>query len=136
MLEAGAGAATDVTGFGFLGHLHIALRASGVSAVVDAAGPRLLPGTLDLAKRGVIPSGTRSNHEFVSPNTEWGGLSEPEQLVLADAQTSGGLLIAIAEGRATTLRAALHERGIAANEVGVVEAGQPGRLEIRGRVSA
>jgi selenide, water dikinase len=135
MLEAGAGAATDVTGFGLLGHLHIALRASGVSAAVDAAGPRLLPGTLDLAQRGVIPSGTRSNHEFVSPNTDWGGLSEAEQLVLADAQTSGGLLIAIAEERAPALRAAFQERGIAGDEVGVVEAGEPGHLEIRGRVT-
>ncbi|MGH2555923.1 MAG: selenide, water dikinase SelD, partial [Actinomycetota bacterium] len=135
MLEAGAGAATDVTGFGFLGHLHIALRASGVSAVVEAAGPRLLPGTLDLAKRGVIPSGTRSNHEFVTPNTDWGVLSEAEQLILADAQTSGGLLIAIAEDRASSLRAALQERGIAPNEVGVVQAGEPGRLEIRGRIA-
>jgi selenide,water dikinase len=135
MLEAGAGAATDVTGFGLLGHLHIALRASGVSAVVEASGPRLLPGTLDLAKRGVIPSGTRSNHEFVTPNTDWGALSEAEQLILADAQTSGGLLIAIAEDRASSLRAALQERGIAPNEVGVVQAGEPGRLEIRGRIS-
>lgn len=136
MLEAGAGAATDVTGFGLLGHLHIALQASGVSALVDAAGPRLLPGTLDLAERGVVPSGTRSNHEFVSPNTDWDGLSEPEQLVLADAQTSGGLLIAIAEHRAPSLRAALQKRGVAADEVGVVEPGAPGRLEVRGRVGA
>lgn len=136
MLQAGAEAATDVTGFGLLGHLHIALRASGVSAVVDAAGPRLLPGTLDLAERGVIPSGTRSNHEFVSPNTDWGELPEPEQLVLADAQTSGGLLIAIAEDRVLALRAALAERGIGVDEIGVVEAGAPGRLEIRGRVRA
>jgi selenide, water dikinase len=134
MLEAGASAATDVTGFGFLGHLHIALLASGVAATVSAGAPSLLPGTLELAGRGVVPSGTRSNHEFVDPHVEWGQLTEPEQLVLADAQTSGGLLIAISEEGGPALRAELERRGIAADEVGVVHTGEPGRLEIRGRV--
>jgi selenide,water dikinase len=135
MLEAGVSAATDVTGFGLLGHLHIALSASGVAAIVDAGAPRLLPGTLGLAQRGVVPSGTRSNHDFVDPHVEWGELPEAEQLVLADAQTSGGLLIAIAEDRAPSLRAALERRGMAADEVGVVEAGESGRMEVRGRVN-
>ena len=135
MLEAGASAATDVTGFGFLGHLHIALDASGVAATVDAGGPRLLPGTLHLARRGVVPSGSRSNHEFVNPHIDWGGLTEPEQLVLTDAQTSGGLLISIAEDRAGALRERLSGRGIAADEVGVVRDGDPGRISVRGRVT-
>jgi selenide, water dikinase len=134
MLEVGASAATDVTGFGLLGHLHVALAASGVAATIDAAGPTLLPGTLELAGRGVVPSGTRSNHEFVDPHVGWGQLTEPEQLILADAQTSGGLLIAISEEGAHALRAALDRRGIAADEVGVVDVGEPGRLEIHGRV--
>jgi selenide, water dikinase len=134
MLEAGASAATDVTGFGFLGHLHIALTASGVAATIDAGASGLLPGTLELAERGVVPSGTRSNHEFVAPHVDWGELPEAEQLVLADAQTSGGLLIAIPEDRAPSLRSALQERGIAAPEVGVVIAGDPGRVQIHGRV--
>jgi selenide, water dikinase len=135
MLEAGASAATDVTGFGFLGHLHIALSASGVAGEVDAAAPDLLPGTLQLAERGVVPSGTRANHAFVDPHVHWGSLTEAEQLVLADAQTSGGLLIAVPEDRASALRAALDRGGIAATEVGVVTAGDPGRVEVRGRVS-
>jgi selenide,water dikinase len=134
MLETGASAATDVTGFGLLGHLHIALLASGLAATIEAGAPTLLPGTLELAERGVVPSGTRSNHEFVDPHVGWGQLTEPEQLVLADAQTSGGLLIAISQMGAPALRAALDRRGIAADEVGVVDAGEPGRLEIRGRV--
>jgi selenide,water dikinase len=135
MLETGASAATDITGFGFLGHLHIALLASGVAATVDAGAPTLLPGTLELAGRGVVPSGTRSNHEFVVPHTGWGQLTPAEQLVLADAQTSGGLLIAIEDLRAPALSAALERRGIAADEVGVVMVGEPGRLEIQGRVN-
>jgi selenide,water dikinase len=133
MLEAGASAATDITGFGFLGHLHLALLASGVAATVHAGGPTLLPGTLDLAQRGVVPSGTRSNHEFVDPHTDWGQLTPAEQLVLADAQTSGGLLIAIEELRAPALTAGLAERGIAADKVGVVHAGEPGHLVVEGR---
>jgi selenide, water dikinase len=135
MVEAGASSATDVTGFGLLGHLHIALSASGASATIDAGGPSLLPGTLHLARRGVVPSGTQSNHDFVDPHVDWGQLTVPEQLVLADAQTSGGLLIAIAEDRAPALRAALESRGIAGDEVGVVQHGDPGRVKVRGRVT-
>jgi selenide,water dikinase len=66
---------------------------------------------------------------------DWGELTEPEQLVLADAQTSGGLLISISEDRAVTLRGALHSRGIAADEVGVVQHGDAGRIKVRGRVT-
>src|SRR5205809_3719035 len=67
MVAAGASACTDVTGFGLLGHLHIALEGSGASARIDAAALPLLPGVLDLAGRGIVPSGTRANHAFVAP---------------------------------------------------------------------
>ena len=95
----------------------------------------LLPGTLALAEAGVIPSGTRSNHAFVSPNTAWGDLPEAEQLVLADAQTSGGLLIAVSAERAPALRELLSKRGVIAAEIGAVEDGAPGHVDIRGRVA-
>ena len=134
MGEVGVSACTDVTGFGLLGHLHIALRASGASAVVDASDVALLPGTLDLAEAGVVPSGTLSNHEFVSPMVDWGDLREAEQLVLADAQTSGGLLIAVPEDRMSALTDGLAGRGIAAAEVGVVNDGDLGRVSVRGRM--
>jgi selenide,water dikinase len=134
MVEAGASAATDVTGFGLLGHLHLALKASRVAATIQAGAPRLLPGTLDLAEEGVVPSGTRSNHRFVDPHVDWGDLVIAEQLVLADAQTSGGLLISVPEERSAGLRAALEARGITPDEVGVVEEGDPGRVTVRGHV--
>jgi selenide,water dikinase len=134
MLEAGASACTDVTGFGLLGHLHIALAASGTAARVDAGEVPLLPGTLQLAERGVVPSGTRSNHEFVSPTLDWGSLPEAEQLILADAQTSGGLLIAIGESRGDALREGLARRGVKAYEIGAAEDGPAGHIRIRGRV--
>jgi selenide,water dikinase len=133
MVEAGADAATDVTGFGLLGHLRGMLHASGVSAVLDASSVELLPGVVDLAQEGVIPGGTRRNHEFVSPWITWGELDEIEQLILADAQTSGGLLIAAADPDA--LEGAFAARGLHLQRIGATEQGQPGRIRITGRVS-
>jgi selenide,water dikinase len=134
MVEVGVSAATDVTGFGLLGHLHIALAASRAAAMLDAAAVPLLPGTLALAERGVVPSGSRSNHEFVSPHVEWGSLTEAEQMVLADAQTSGGMLIAVGEDHAGALAEALEARGVTGFEIGSIHTGAPGRIGIEGRL--
>jgi len=133
MVEARAEAATDVTGFGLLGHLREMAAASGVSAVVDAGGPALLPGALDLARGGVVAGGTRRNHSFLQPVVDWGDLTEPEQLLLADAQTSGGLLIAATDG--DRLADALSTRGIPWTEIGVTtDEGPAGHISVRGRV--
>ena len=130
MVEVGVSAATDVTGFGLLGHLHVALEASGAAARIDASAVPLLSGTLELAERGIVPSGTRSNHEFVSPSTDWGRLSEAEHLVLADAQTSGGLLIAVDSSSADALLGDLHAHGIAAaTKIGTFT-DRAGRIEV------
>jgi selenide,water dikinase len=136
MVEVGVSAATDVTGFGLLGHLHIALLASGAAAAVRAGSVPILPGALDLAERGFVPSGTRSNHRFVREAVEWGELPKPEQLVLADAQTSGGLLISVPEGRVGALMSALERRGVPAVEIGAVRMGPPGRIEVTGRLGS
>ena len=136
MVEAGASAATDVTGFGLLGHLQIAVENSGVSAAIDASHVPLIEGTLELANEGVVPSGTRSNHLFVAPNVDWGKVSKSEQLVLADAQTSGGLLIAISPGRADALSQALASRGVHAREIGEIEGGPAGRIRVEGRLAS
>jgi len=132
MLEAGADAATDVTGFGLLGHLHRMLEASGVSATIEASAVPVIPRALELATRGVVPSGTRRNHAFVRPHTDWGDLVEPEQVVLADAQTSGGLLVAATDGDVMTR--AFARRGVPFAEIGVVEDGDPGRIAVSGRL--
>jgi selenide, water dikinase len=133
-LEAEAEAATDVTGFGLLGHLHTLLAASGVAARVDAPRIPLLEGVVDLARAGVVPGGTRRNHEYLRGTVNWGGLTEPEQLVLADAQTSGGLLIVAR--RREPLAQALDARGIAWAEIGVVVDGPAGRIDVTGNLSA
>jgi selenide,water dikinase len=132
MGEAGVRAATDVTGFGLLGHLHIALDAAGVAADVDAGAVPFLVGALDLARDGLAPSGTRRNLEFLEGHVDWDDHPEWERLALADAQTSGGMLIAIPEERAPALEAALAARGIAAPTVGVVTGGEAGRIAVRG----
>ena len=93
-LASGVTAATDVTGFGLLGHLHKMARASGVTAVVDAATIPYLTGARDSAAAGYVSGGTRRNLEWVRPHLDAGRYDETELLLLADAQTSGGLLLA------------------------------------------
>ncbi|MFG2090524.1 selenide, water dikinase SelD [Spirillospora sp. NPDC048824] len=93
-LDAGAVCATDVTGFGLLGHLYKMARASGVTAVVDAAAVPYLDGARESARAGYVSGGTRRNLDWVAPHTDFGDAGEEERLLLADAQTSGGLLIA------------------------------------------
>jgi len=93
-IEAGIRAATDVTGFGLLGHLHKMARGSGVTAVIDVAAVPYLSGARESAYEGFISGGTRRNLEWVRPHLDPAGYDETEQLLLADAQTSGGLLLA------------------------------------------
>ena len=93
-VDAGVTCATDVTGFGLLGHLLKLARASGVTAVVDASAVPLLDGARAAAESGHVPGGTRRNLEWVEPHTRWGdGIDDVTRLLLADAQTSGGLLV-------------------------------------------
>lgn len=92
-VEAGVRCATDVTGFGLLGHLHKLARASGVTAVLDAAAVPYLDGAREALRDGYVSGGTRRNLEWVRPHVEL-SVEEDEALLLADAQTSGGLLIA------------------------------------------
>ncbi|MDN5797419.1 MAG: selenide, water dikinase SelD [Intrasporangium sp.] len=93
-LAAGVRACTDVTGFGLLGHLWKLCRASGVGAVVDVAAVPVLDGARESLAAGYVPGGTRRNLEWVRPHLEFGpGVLEDDLLLLADAQTSGGLLV-------------------------------------------
>jgi selenide, water dikinase len=132
-LAAGVRAATDVTGFGLLGHLHRMLRASAVAAEVYADAVPLLPGALDLATAGSIPGGTRANaahlSEFVHVDAD---VSAPLSMLLHDAQTSGGLLMATPAGD-TRLRDGLLERGLPAAVVGRVTGSGTGQITVRSR---
>jgi selenide,water dikinase len=93
-LAAGATCATDVTGFGLLGHLYKLARASGVTAVVDTAAVPYVEGAREAVRDGYVSGGTRRNLAWVEPHLDAGGMDEETLLLLADAQTSGGLLVA------------------------------------------
>ncbi len=117
--EAGATAATDVTGFGLLGHLKNLVEASEVVAHLDARAIPTIPGVRDLAGRGLVPGGTKRNLAYVSPTTRFDeGVDDVSRLLLADAQTSGGLLLAVAPPRAEALARALRDEGHLAAVVG------------------
>jgi selenide,water dikinase len=132
MREVGVHGCTDVTGFGLLGHLHELTLASGVTAVIHAGAVPLLPGVLELIEQGVVPGGTQSNVEFVAPLVEWDDAVAPAvRIALADAQTSGGLLIAVPPDRVERLVAALKAAGTkAAAIVGELAPGRPGRIRV------
>jgi selenide,water dikinase len=120
-LAVGVHAATDVTGFGLLGHLRELCVASGVGAVVDAGAVPVIDGVRELIGAGMVAGGTQRNHAFVGEDVDFGGLELPEQLLLADAQTSGGLLLSVPADRADRLLAACRERGtLVAAAIGVV----------------
>lgn len=93
-VAAGARCATDVTGFGLLGHLLKLARASGVSAVLDSAAVPYLDGAREALRDGYVSGGTRRNLDWVRADTGLTAITEAEALLLADAQTSGGLLVA------------------------------------------
>ncbi len=93
-VSAGIRCATDVTGFGLLGHLYKLARASGVTAVVDSAAVPVLEAAREAVRAGYVSGGTRRNLDWVRPYTDLSGVAEETALLLADAQTSGGLLVA------------------------------------------
>ena len=132
MVEAGVIGATDITGFGLLGHLHEMLHTSCVSARLVLSRIPVIEGVRELAKTGV-PGGSRANLQYVNDKVTWKeGMSEEEKLVLADAQTSGGLLIAIAPDKLDALLAGLAKRGVGTRAViGEVVAGEAGRIVVR-----
>jgi selenide,water dikinase len=109
-LDAGISAATDVTGFGLLGHLFKLARASGVTAVVDAAAVPYLEGARESLAAGFVPGGSRRNLDWVRPHLS-AEVAEDELVLLADAQTSGGLLLAGEVPGATVIGELVARRG-------------------------
>jgi selenide, water dikinase len=107
----GVRAATDVTGFGLLGHLAEMVRGSEVSAVLDVSSVPLLPDVRDLVGAGMVPGGTRRNLASVESMVAIGSTSRDERLILADAQTSGGLLLAVDAPLTDALHQALRDEG-------------------------
>ena len=131
LVATGIAAATDVTGFGLLGHGLEMARASRARFVFDAAALPALPGALELAAAGVETGGAAHNRRFVLDSLEIAPDVPSTQVALAhDPQTSGGLLAAIPEPLVAAVDAALDERRVERWWIGRVEAGEPG-VELR-----
>lgn len=133
MLAVGVEAATDVTGFGLLGHLQSVARLSGISAEIFCEAVPLLDGVRELAAEGLVPGGTRRNAAYYSSFVDFDpAVGESDRTVLFDAQTSGGLLIAVDPAAEATLVEDLRRRGTpAAAVIGRTVAGEPGRISVR-----
>jgi selenium donor protein len=132
MVATGAHACTDVTGFGLLGHLREMAAASSVDAEIEAGAVPVLEPAREMAAAEVVPGGTLDNLEHVSPFVDWSpGLSRVDRLLLADAQTSGGLLIAVPADREEALLETLRERGVeGSRRVGRFASRGPGRIRV------
>ena len=131
-LRVGVSAATDVTGFGLLGHLTNILDASKVAAEIAFDSVPVLPHTRNLASRGVIPGGTQRNLA-AADRVEWApDLTVTDRYLCVDAQTSGGLLLVVPREHEAALLAALVEEGTpAAAVIGRIVAGSPGTIRVR-----
>jgi selenide,water dikinase len=124
MLAAGAHAATDITGFGLLGHAENMARASRVRLIFDSTAMPFMKRVLELIAGGIVPGGTRHNAQTHATFTDFApSVPEEVRIGLSDAQTSGGLLISIARENLATLVAELNDRSTIAAVVGEVRSG-------------
>lgn len=130
MLEVGVNAATDVSGFGLLGHLYEMTSGSRVGARVGYSRIPIIEEARALVRQGAIAGGTARNYEYLRPRVEFSGLDEGDQIILCDAQTSGGLLLAVPGNRLDALTAALDARDVLAAHIGEITAGGDGRITI------
>tara|TARA_Y100001958_G_scaffold72719_1_gene49063 strand:+ start:325 stop:1275 length:951 start_codon:yes stop_codon:yes gene_type:complete len=129
-VSVGASGATDVTGFGLLGHLGKMVLASDIEAVIDVANIEFLPGAKLYAQDGVIPGGTRRNLAWIEDQIDAGSYGETDLLLLADAQTSGGLIFGVEKDKSSEACAELNERGVTAMVIGETHAGT-GTIRLR-----
>ncbi len=116
MLAAGATAATDVTGYGLVGHLANLVG----GADIELRAVPFMDGVRDLAERDLFPDGSRRNRDAFRDQVDWGGVSELDQLMLCDAQTSGGLLVAIPPANAAAFKRALASSPYPAARIGTI----------------
>ena len=132
MTEVGVHACTDVTGFGLLGHLREMVTASGVGARVALSQVPVLEEAWDLAARDCVPDGSYNNHRYLAEFVQYdAGITRAQQLVLCDAQTSGGLLMAVPPQQTEALLVRLEEAGTSAVAViGEIVEGPAGQIEV------
>ena len=133
MASAGAHAATDVTGFGIVGHLMTMMRASGTTGRLRRSALPVLPGVAELLEDGIAPGGTHRNLESCAESVTWSeDIDEIDRLLMCDPQTSGGLLISVTEGAVDGLLADLSGCGVVGTVVGEVTAFTGSAVEVTG----
>jgi selenide,water dikinase len=132
MMEVGVNACTDITGFGLLGHLHEMALASRVEAKVYLDRVPVVPETWKLVRKDIVPGGTKRNLNWLSHAVHWDPHISPEaQLVLCDAQTSGGLLMAVSRDRTERMIEALTSAGVTcAIKIGEIVKGPAGQIQV------
>ena len=132
MMRVGVNSCTDITGFGFMGHLRGMVRGSKAGANVRVADVPVLPGVWDLLEKGTVPGGTFRNMSSVANDVDWdASLTEEQKLLMCDAQTSGGLLISVPRAKLDQLLAELETSGVQTRAVvGEVTAENPGRISV------
>ncbi len=132
MVESGVSSATDITGFGLLGHTLEMAEFSNVSVKIFAREVPIINEARELAKLSLFPAGSVKNYEFVKPKVQFSkGISEEMQMLLCDAQTSGGLLIAVPNDKSIELLNLLQERGLtSANIIGEVTESKERRIYV------
>ena len=125
-------ACTDITGFGLLGHLKEMVASTRVGAKIYADRVPYLPGVRELASNGIVPGGTENNLQFVSGFVIWDeSISQTEKLMLTDAQTSGGLLMAVPVEYAEAIRSDLIQRGLSRTSIiGELTIDRPGKISV------
>lgn len=137
LADVSAHAATDITGFGLIGHALDMLSLKQAGMVIDFASVPLLPRSIELAERGNLPKGSRANAEFTDCNVDYGDCPPAARSVLNDAQTSGGLLVSLAEADAQALIARLADAGYnwPAAIIGYVTDAHAGKIKVECRTT-
>ena len=132
MTSVGVNACTDITGFGLMGHLKSMVRGSNVGAKVRSRSVPLLPGTRELLGQGAVPGGTQRNLHGVADSVQWHSeLTEEEQLLLCDAQTSGGLLISVPSHKTDELVSQLRAAAVSIEAIiGEITEGPAGQIQV------
>jgi len=132
MVKSGIRAATDITGFGLLGHLHEVATASGVDIDLYSSRVPLFTGACDYAKKGFVPGGTFSNLEYLSKHVEFDGdVAEYIRFLLCDAQTSGGMAIFCPPEKADKLAASLKRDELRCEYIGDVASTGTGKINVK-----
>lgn len=133
MVQVGVSACTDVTGFSLLGHLYEMLISSNAAAEIDYKKVPLYPDVREMTAMGMIPGGAYRNLEYMRPHLTWEGQAEDKDdalIILADPQTSGGLLVALQEAKLEAYLSALKKNNAEGHLIGRITKGPPGRIVI------